>query len=159
MKTRAAKGLLEGVGGVEGTSRELLRASGAVCLKSRLSTSCEKSGSGWESPKNSAAYFTRSAEVNVKHAPSSTVLTPIVACRQLRSCFLAQHIERRAKACTTQCMQGPCKVHPFARDSTNSRQCKASAFGDAWHWEEGCVRDNFNKIPFCLATYGIMYWI
>ena len=37
---RAAKGLLDGVGGLEGMSRELPRAPpGAACLKSRLSTS------------------------------------------------------------------------------------------------------------------------
>ena len=39
-KTSAAKGLLDGVGGLEGTSRELRKAPpGAACLKPRLSAS------------------------------------------------------------------------------------------------------------------------
>ena len=43
--TRAANGLLNGVEGLAGSSRELLSASVAVDLKSSLRVSCDKSNS------------------------------------------------------------------------------------------------------------------
>ena len=50
VKTRAAKGLLDGVDGLDGTSRELRSLSGAGRLKSRLNASVWGSTSGTAAP-------------------------------------------------------------------------------------------------------------
>ena len=50
VKTRAAKGLLDGVDGLDGTSRELRGLSGAGCLESRLNASVWGSTSGTAAP-------------------------------------------------------------------------------------------------------------